>query len=302
MNNGGITVMKARTAGRHLRESFKSLGRNGWMMFASASAVTITLLLVGVFFVIMMNMNKIASDIENDVEVRVHIDLTAKAQDQEALKQKIENLSQVESVKFSSKEEELQSLIKTMGKDMELFEQKNPLYDVFIVKTKKPTDTPSVAKQIEKFDHVESAKYGEGKVEKLFNVLKISRNVGLVLVIGLLFTAMFLISNTIKITIFARRKEIEIMKLVGATNWFIRWPFLMEGLWLGVIGSILPILIISVGYYYLHTFLAPRLQSQLIQILDFSPFVFEVTGVLLLMGVLIGIWGSTMSIRRFLKI
>lgn len=85
----GITVMKARTAGRHLRESFKSLGRNGWMMFASASAVTITLLLVGVFFVIMMNMNKIASDIENDVEVRVHIDLTAKAQDQEALKQKL---------------------------------------------------------------------------------------------------------------------------------------------------------------------------------------------------------------------
>lgn len=302
MSNGGITAMKARTVKRHLRESLKSLGRNGWMMFASASAVTITLLLVGVFFVIMMNMNKIASDIESDVEVRVHIDLTAKPQDQVALKNRIENLSQVQSVKFSSKEQELQSLINSMGNDMKLFEQNNPLYDVFIVKTKKPTDTPKVAKQIEGFDHVESAKYGEGKVEKLFNVLKISRNVGLVLVIGLLFTAMFLISNTIKITIFARRKEIEIMKLVGATNWFIRWPFLMEGLWLGVLGSILPILIISVGYYYMHGFLAPRLESNLIQILDFSPFVFEITGLLLLMGVLIGIWGSTMSIRRFLKI
>lgn len=302
MNNGGITAMKARTVKRHLRESFKSLGRNGWMMFASASAVTITLLLVGVFFVIMMNMNKIASDIEHDVEVRVHIDLTAKQQDQEALKNRIENLSQVKSVEFSSKESELQNLINSMGNDMKLFEQNNPLYDVFIVKTKKPTDTPAVAKQIESFDHVESAKYGEGKVEKLFNVLKISRNVGLVLVIGLLFTAMFLISNTIKITIFARRKEIEIMKLVGATNWFIRWPFLMEGLWLGVLGSILPILIISIGYYYMHGFLAPRLQSNLIQILDFSPFVFEITGLLLLMGILIGIWGSTMSIRRFLKI
>ncbi|QQZ10305.1 permease-like cell division protein FtsX [Heyndrickxia vini] len=294
--------MKARTVRRHLRESFKSLGRNGWMMFASASAVTITLLLVGVFFVIMMNMNKIASDIEKDVEVRVHIDLTAKQQDQDALKNRIENLSQVKSVEFSSKEHELQNLINSMGNDMKLFEQNNPLYDVFIVKTKKPTDTPAVAKQIESFSHVESAKYGEGKVEKLFNVLKISRNVGLVLVIGLLFTAMFLISNTIKITIFARRKEIEIMKLVGATNWFIRWPFLMEGLWLGIIGSILPILIITFGYYYMHSFLAPKLQSNMIQILDFNPFVFEITGVLLLMGILIGIWGSTMSIRRFLKI
>ncbi|MFE7152527.1 permease-like cell division protein FtsX, partial [Heyndrickxia sporothermodurans] len=106
--------MKARTVRRHLRESFKSLGRNGWMMFASASAVTITLLLVGVFFVIMMNMNKIASDIEHDVEVRVHIDLTAKQQDQEALKNKIENLSQVKSVEFSSKENELQNLINSM--------------------------------------------------------------------------------------------------------------------------------------------------------------------------------------------
>lgn len=202
--------MKARTVRRHLRESFKSLGRNGWMMFASASAVTITLLLVGVFFVIMMNMNKIASDIEKDVEVRVHIDLTAKQQDQDALKNRIENLSQVKSVEFSSKEHELQNLINSMGNDMKLFEQNNPLYDVFIVKTKKPTDTPAVAKQIESFSHVESAKYGEGKVEKLFNVLKISRNVGLVLVIGLLFTAMFLISNTIKITILLDVKKLRL--------------------------------------------------------------------------------------------
>ncbi|KQL53007.1 cell division protein FtsX [Heyndrickxia shackletonii] len=294
--------MKARTFQRHLRESLKSLGRNGWMMFASASAVTITLLLVGVFFVIMMNMNKIASDIENDVEIRVHIDLTANKQDQTVLQNQIQNIPQVKSVTFSSKEHELQDLIKKMGKDFELFKQDNPLYDVFVVKTKKPTDTPIVAKQIEHMDHVESAIYGKGKVEKLFSVLKVSRNVGLVLVIGLLFTAMFLISNTIKITIFARRKEIEIMKLVGATNWFIRWPLVMEGIWLGVLGSILPIFIVSVGYYYAHKIIAPRLVGQFIQILNFSPFVFEVSALLLVIGVFIGIWGSTMSIRRYLKV
>jgi cell division transport system permease protein len=294
--------MKARTFRRHLGESFKSLRRNGWMTFASASAVTVTLLLVGVFFVIMLNMNKFATDIENDVEIRTHIELTATKEDQAKLRQQIESLDKVESVTFSSKEEELKHLIQTMGKDWELYEQENPLHDVFIVKTKEPTDTPAVAKQISTLEFVNDAVYGEKKVEKLFNTLKTSRNIGLVLIIGLLFTAMFLISNTIKITIFARRREIEIMKLVGATNWFIRWPFLLEGMWLGVIGAVIPIAVVAGGYYYAYDFLAARIPSQVIKPLDYNPFVLEVSAILLLIGVIIGGWGSFISVRRFLKI
>ncbi|WP_144462157.1 permease-like cell division protein FtsX [Siminovitchia fortis] len=294
--------MKARTFRRHLGESFKSLRRNGWMTFASASAVTVTLLLVGVFFVIMLNMNKFATDIENDVEIRTHIELTAKKEDKEALKKKIEEIDQVESVAYSSKEQELDHLIKTMGKDWKLYEQENPLHDVFIVKTKRPVDTPVVAKKISSFDFVDSALYGEKKVEKLFNTLKTSRNIGLVLIVGLLFTAMFLISNTIKITIFARRREIEIMKLVGATNWFIRWPFLFEGMWLGLIGAIIPIAVVAAGYYYAYDFLASRIPNQVIQPLSYSPFVYQLIGLMLLIGVIIGAWGSFISVKRFLKI
>ncbi|MBS4204993.1 permease-like cell division protein FtsX [Lederbergia citrea] len=294
--------MKARTFRRHLKESFKSLRRNGWMTFASVSAVTVTLLLVGVFFVIMMNMNKFANDIENDVEIRAHIELKTSAEDQADLKQKIEKLNLVESVTFSSKESELEHLIQTMGDDWELYEQENPLHDVFIVKTKNPVDTPIVAKEIQKFEFVHSAVYGETKVENLFNILKTSRNVGLVLIIGLLFTAMFLISNTIKITIFARRREIEIMKLVGATNWFIRWPFLFEGIWLGILGAALPIGIVASGYYYAYDFMAARIPGQLITPLQYTPFVYQVSLVLLIMGVLIGGWGSFISVRRFLKV
>lgn len=295
-------VMKARTFRRHLVESFKSLRRNGWMTFASASAVTVTLLLVGVFFVIMLNMNKFATDIENDVEIRTHIELTATKDNREALQKQIEKIDQVESVTFSSKEQELDHLIKTMGKDWKLYEQENPLHDVFIVKTKKPTDTPSVAKKISSYEHVNSAVYGEKKVEKLFNTLKMSRNIGVVLIIGLLFTAMFLISNTIKITIFARRKEIEIMKLVGATNWFIRWPFLFEGMWLGLIGAVIPIAVVASGYYYAYDFLATRIPNEVIQPLAYTPFVYQVIGLMLLIGVIIGAWGSFISVRRFLKI
>jgi cell division transport system permease protein len=301
-NSEVITVMKARTYARHVRESFKSIGRNGWMTFASVSAVTVTLLLVGVFIVLMLNMNKVATDIEKDVEIRVLMEIGTKQEEAKAVGDKIEKINGVESVNYSSKEEELQNLVKDLGDDFRLFEQDNPLYDVFIVKAKDPRDTGKIAGQINKYEHVNEAMYGEAKIEKLFNILEMSRNVGLVLIIGLLFTAMFLISNTIKITIVARRREIEIMKLVGATNWFVRWPFVLEGLWLGVLGSIIPIALVTTGYYYAFEFIKPKLQNHFIQILDFTPFIYQVNGLILLMGCLIGAWGSFMSVRKFLKV
>lgn len=298
-------VMKIRTIGRHARESLKSIGRNGWMTFASVSAVTVTLILVGVFFVIMMNLNKVAQTIEEDVQIRVHIDVAANKADTQKLQSELEGIPEVKSVKFSSKKEELKDLIKGLGEEgkaFKLFEQDNPLNDVFIVKTKNPTDTMMVAKKIEKFNFVAKVKYGQGSVEKLFKFIKASRNVGVVLIIGLFFTAIFLISNTIKITIIARRREIKIMRLVGATNNFIRWPFFLEGLWLGILGSILPIILIAIAYYNAYDYLAPKLAGNFMQILPYKPFVYQVSGMLILMGALIGIWGSVMSVRKFLKV
>ncbi|WP_338751526.1 permease-like cell division protein FtsX [Bacillus sp. FJAT-52991] len=294
--------MKPSTVRRHFRESFKNLKRNGWMTFAATSAVTMTLLLVAVFLVVILNMNKIATDIENDVEVRVHIELDAKEVDKQILKDEIQQLPEVESVTYSSKEQELDNLIRDLGEDFALYEQRNPLYDVFVVKTKRPTDTPKAAKKIEKLDSVESAVYGEKKVEKLFSVLKTSRDIGFVLIVGLLFIAMFLISNTIKMTIFARRKEIEIMRLVGATNWFIRWPFLLEGLWIGLLGSVLPVLVVIIGYHYAFKAFTTHMQGQLVQMLDYFPFVLQVSSIVILVGAFIGMWGSVMSVRKFLKI
>ncbi|MBU8881216.1 permease-like cell division protein FtsX [Bacillus sp. FJAT-29790] len=297
--------MKARTLRRHFKESLKSLARNGWMTFASASAVTVTLILVGVFFVIMMNLNKVATTLEEEVEIRVHIDVAANEQDRKVLERKIEHIPEVKTVQFSPKEKELNNMIESFGEDGEafkLFEQDNPLNDVLVVKTKNPTDTMNVAKKIEKMNYAAKVKYGQGKIEKLFSVINFSRNVGLVLIVGLLFTAMFLISNTIKITIMARRKEIEIMRLVGATNSFIRWPFFLEGLWLGILGAILPIILISTSYRYVYDYLEPKLRGNFMELLEFNPFVFQVSGLLLLMGALIGIWGSLMSVRKFLKV
>lgn len=298
--------MKGRTLSRHLRESVKSLGRNSWMTFASISAVTVTLLLVGVFAVIMMNLNKVATDLENDVEIRVLIDImeddeqTAKAEAE--LIAQIENLPEVEEVVYSAKEQELNDLIKDFGDELSLFEQNNPLHNVLYVKAADPQQTANVAKQIEKLDHINDVLYGEGKVEKLFSFLNISRNIGLVLILGLLFTAMFLISNTIRITITARKDEIEIMKLVGATNSFVRVPFVLEGMWIGLLGSIIPITAVSVIYYNLYNTLSERIKGDLLELLEVTPLLYQVSALLVGIGLLIGIWGSFMSVRKFLKI
>jgi len=294
--------MKFRTVGRHFRESFKSLSRNGWMTFASASAVTVTLLLVGVFVMIMMNLNKVADDLEKDVEIKVLVELTAKEDEVSKLELDINKVNGVGSVVYSTKENELKDLIKDFGENMGLSDQNNPLRAAFYVKALDPQDTIKVAERIDRLDHTYSVEYGEGKIEKLFSFLNGARNVGLVLIAALLFTAMFLISNTIRITILARSREIEIMKLVGATNWFVRIPFVLEGMWIGILGAILPITLVTLLYYNLYTVVQPYLEGELFNLLPLTPFLFQVNGLILLMGILIGIWGSFMSVRKFLRV
>ncbi|KAA0548788.1 ABC transporter permease [Bacillus sp. BGMRC 2118] len=297
--------MTPRTLARHLREGVKNIFRNGWMTFASVSAVTVTLLLVGSFLAIMMNLNQFSKSIESDVKISVHIDVSANEDDVKLLKQRIERIPEVDKVTFSSKDAQLDNLIESMGEEgqaYELFEQENPLNDVFVVKTDEPTQVMKVAKQIETFDHTDKVLYGKGTVEKLFKGFGIARNIGIAIILGLLFTAMFLISNTIKITIVARRREIEIMKLVGATNGFIRWPFFIEGLLLGVIGSVIPIIITVWSYSYLFTTANPKLEGTFFTLLPVTPFIFQLSGLLIALGAFIGVWGSLVSIRKFLKV
>lgn len=295
--------MKFRTMGRHVKESFRSIGRNGWMTFASVSAVTVTLLLVGVFVAIMMNLNKLADDLENNVEVKVYAELIADEQQLATLEEEISTTLGVQEVVYSSKEQELLKLAETMGQEFQLYEQDNPLFNTFYVKAATPKETLAVASRIAKLEGVERVEDGRAQVQKLFSVLDVSRNVGLVLILGLLFTAMFLISNTIRITIVARRRDIEIMKLVGATNWFIRIPFIFEGMWLGIMGAILPITLVSIAYYNLFNLLNVELASTgIYSLLTPMPFLLQINALLLAMGIVIGVWGSFMSVRKFLKV
>lgn len=297
--------MKLRTLTRHGKEGVKNLGRNGWMTFASISAVTVALVLVGVFLSVMFNLNKIASEVENNVEVKVFVDRTASSADQTKLKQKLKDVKYVNSIDYQSRQEGLNHLIKSLGSDGHVFsslKKENPLPDAFILKTDKPKQTISVANIVKTYPHVSEVRYGKGTVEKLFKVVDVARNVGAVLIIGLLFTSIFLIANTIKLTIVARRKEIEIMKLVGATNSFVRWPYFVEGLLLGVLGSAVPILLVTFGYRELYQKFNGQFQSFFVELVPYNTMALYLSLLLLGIGALIGVWGSVNSVRKFLRI
>ncbi|WP_087972578.1 permease-like cell division protein FtsX [Oceanobacillus rekensis] len=297
--------MKFSTFRRHLREGFKNIFRNGWMTVASIGAVTTTLILVGVFLALVLNLNEMAVNIESDVEINTMIDLTATEEEIITIGDEIEQISGVDSVSFSSNDDELAKLVDSMGEEGEswrLFEQDNPLNHVYIVRAQVPEDTERIANEIETLSGVESVVFGQDVVEQLFEFNKYARTIGLVLIIALVFTAIFLISNTIKITIMARSTEIGIQKLVGATNGFIRWPFFIEGLLLGILGSIIPVAVILGGYYYLDKNFSGNISFSFVEILPFSPFAWQLSLMILIIGAVIGVWGSVMSVRKFLKV
>lgn len=297
--------MKFKSLARHFKEGTKNLARNGWMTFASVSAVTVTLLLVGAFLILLLNINAMATQLEDDVEISVFIDRTATPEQYDELKEKIDQIPEVKSIEFVSKEEGLDQFIESLGEQGQVFtlvEDENPLPDKYVVKTVEPQDTGKVAGQIQHYSSVQEVNYGKGTVEKLFKVTDTARNIGIILILGLLFTAMFLIANTIKLTIVARGREIEIMKLVGATNSFIRWPFFVEGLLLGVIGAIIPIVLLYFSYEFLYEAFSLNLATLFIQLLPVNSLMLKLAGLLISLGALIGVWGSLTSVRKFLRV
>lgn len=294
--------MKIRTMWRHIRDAVKSLFRNGWMTFGAMSAVSMTLLLVGVFVSLLFNVNKIASDIEQDVNVRVYIDLAADTEQTNALQAKIQALDGVDTVTFRTKDEELDDITKSVAQDFELFkDDTNPLRDAFDVSTKSPTQTKEVAEQIQQMDYVARVNYGGARADNLFTIVGTVRNIGIGVITALLLIAIFLISNTIRSTIYARRTEIEIMQLVGATKAYIRWPFFLEGGLIGLLGSIVPIVVVWLVYLGVYRSGSDFFSGTSISLLAPNPFLHRVSWGMLAIGLGIGSFGSLFSMRRFLK-
>ncbi|HIU23005.1 MAG TPA: ABC transporter permease [Candidatus Fimihabitans intestinipullorum] len=295
-----------RILGRNIRDSFKSVFRNFSLSLASISCITITLIVVAIFVILTFNVNNFTTLVEKDVTIVAFLDVDITQENIKVVEKKIADIDEVDNYTFQSKQEiseEMMASSETFKNIMkEWTEDDNPLQDTFLVKVKDINDIADVAKRIKKMDGVSIVKYGEGMVEQLISIFEVVRKICMGTVIALVLVTAFLISNTIKITIFSRRREIEIMRLVGASNINIKIPFIFEGLFLGIMGSILPIIATVYGYNLLYDNFDGQLFSPFIKLVEPEPFVLFVSLALLVIGILVGMFGSWRAVKKHLKI
>lgn len=299
--------MKAiRIISRSVRDSIKSVFRNFSLSIASISCITITLIVVAISMVLSYNVNNFTNIIEKNVTIVVFLDNGV--EDFDNIKEQILSIDNVDkkSVEFIDKMAiaddmmESSDVLKSVMEDYT--REDSPLQDTFQLKVIDIDNISDTADQISEIEGVDLVKYGEEMVEKLVQVFDVIRKGCIYIVVALIIVTAFLIGNTIKITIFSRKKEIEIMRLVGASNINIKIPFILEGLLLGLLGSIIPVIITIFGYNDLYNHFGGVIFSKFIKLVKPDPFVYLVCGVLIGIGMIVGMLGSARAVRKYLKI
>ncbi len=287
-------------------ESFKGVFRNFSLSLASITCITITLILVGFSILITFNVNNFTAEIEKDMTIVVFLDKKVTDEEIEDVKVKIENIDNIKDITFNSKED----VKKSMQKESDVLktilnqynEDNNPLQDSFLIKVEDINNIGDTANEIKNLEKVSLVKYGEGSVEELVKIFDLVKKITYVAVIALVIVTAFLISNTIKITIQSRKREIEIRRLVGASNTFIRQPFFFEGIIIGFLGSIIPILVCYFGYNFLYDKLGGKVFTEIIKLIKPSSIMYIVVIALVVIGVVVGAFGSFRAVRKYLKV
>ena len=295
--------MKIQTIEYYFREVLLSMIRNRWMTFASIGTVAVSLFVLGVFLILVMNMNKMASSLESQVQISVYINDALPEEGRKEIEKMIRDMKNVSAIEYVPREKALEILQERLGENKKILDalgESNPLPNSFLVTVKNAEDVKKTAVLIADLYGVDEVKYGQDVATNLFELTHLIRFFGLILMALLLFATVFIISNTIRLTVFARRKEIAIMKYVGATNWFIRWPFILEGVGLGLIGG-------GVSALALRSFYS-AMTAKIYESLAFFPMVEQypfmnyLTIALIVAGILIGILGSTVSLKKFMEV
>jgi len=290
---------------RHIREGFIGVKRHFAMAVSSASAVTITLLLVGVFAVFAVNMGYLTREIEQSISLVALIDYDVTDRSKvDSMQKQIQNMEGVERVEYRTKDEEFDfynEAYPDMVEFSELYREDNPFHDTFIIYLLDGEGMSQVKQKITVMDGISSVEDGGSNTYTLINILHVTRNAGGILILALVALAIYLIYNTIKITIATRKDEIWIMRNVGAKNGYIRAPFLVEGIIIGIFGSILPIGLIVYAYYRLYEATGGILAG-VITLVPFYPFILYLAVAMLVVGVFVGFMGSYISVCRYLRL
>ena len=297
-----------RMFGRNIRDAFKSVGRNFSLSIASISCISITLIVVGLSLVLSFNVNNFSKIIRNDVTVVVFLKTDATKEEFETtIKNKIESFQNVIApIELKSKEQSKREMMEAddiFKATMETWpEDENPLRDSYLIKVKDIEEIKTTVNQIKSIEQVEVVDYGEEMVAQLISAFKLIEKITVIIVAILMVVTVFLIVNTIKLTIFSRKREISIMRLVGASNLTIKVPFVIEGMLIGFLGSIIPIGVVIYGYSVFYEKFNGQIFSPLIKLISPEPFTFVIAGIVLLIGIFVGMLGSSSAVRKYLKV
>ena len=299
--------MKAfRMLGRSIRDAFKSVIRNFSLSLASISCITITLIIVVVAIIASFNVENFTKEIEREMTIVVFMNNGVTKDQINETEEKIKKMSNVEKYTFESKLE----VKKQMQAESDVFktvldnwdDDESPLKDTFQVKVKDITKIKNTANNIKNLDNVSVVRYGEGYIDRMVNAFTSIEKVTYGVVIALVLVTVFLIINTIKLTISARHREIEIMRVVGASNLSIKIPFIIEGMILGLFGSIIPVLVATYGYIAFYNHFNGYLFTELIKLIKPEPFIYQTSLIIVIIGVIVGMIGSAGAVRKYLKI
>ena len=297
-----------RVIGRSIRDALKSVGRNFSLSIASITCVMITLIIVGVALVVTYNVEETTNKLKKELPITVFISNDADQFDIDSIGTQIKGIDNVdpENVKFKSKEEikkEMMESNETYQNIMENWDDKeNPLQNTYIVKVIDADRISETSTAIKNLNKVTLVKYGEGMVEQLLTAFNGIEKFSFVAVIALIVVTIFLIINTIKLTIFSRKREISIMRLVGASNISIKLPFIIEGMFIGLIGSIIPIGVVIYGYFWVYKLLGGKLITDIMKLVPPSTIVFKIAVFIVIVGAVVGMLGSSSAVRKYLKV
>lgn len=295
-----------RMFGRSIRDAFKSVFRNFSLSLASISCISITLIIVAIALLTSLNVDNFAKMIKEDVTVVVFVNREVKSDKINVIRAKLDQIDNISSIEYKSKTDvknEMQLSSETLESVMKDWDDSsNPLKDTFQVKVNDIEQIEDTATKIKQIEGIDSVNYGETMINKFLSAFKILEKGTILAVILLIIVTVFLIINTIKLTIFSRKREISIMRLVGASNFSIKMPFVIEGMVLGVIGSIIPILVVIYGYYAIYKHFGGQIFSPLIKLITPEPFIYFISLVVLVIGVVVGMIGSYQAVRKYLKV
>ncbi|MDW8800088.1 permease-like cell division protein FtsX [Clostridium sp. A1-XYC3] len=285
-------------------DSLKSLKRNKTVSSASAATVAATLFIFGIFLLSILNVKQGILEVESRVEAKIFLKDNITMTQQRDLEKKIKEVNGVVDVQYESKAQAMEKFKDQLGEQnkslVEGLDKDNPMPNSYIIKVQSPEIVSQVVTNVKGMEGIESIKDGREIIDKLIAITKTIKWVGTVIFIILIGVSLFLIGNTIKITVYSRRREIGIMKYIGATDWFIRWPFIIEGIIIGVVGGIVADLLLY--YAYRIAYVKASTGLMVIQLIDPQYILTSVLGLFILAGIVIGSLGSILSIRKFLAV